>query len=125
MNSITIYGRLGGDPQIRQVKDANVTTFTIADTSRRKGADGQQITNWFTCSAWRQVGETIAKYCHKGDSLMIVGDLVMRPYKDKNGQDRTSIEVTVSDMAFGEKNRHVQPDVTPAAPQQGDDELPF
>ena len=123
MNKIVICGRLGEDPQMRQAKDATVTTFTVAETSSRKGADGQPVTNWFRCSAWRGLGETCAKYLHKGDGVTIIGDLVQRTYKDKSGAERTSIEVTVSDMAFGQK-KSAEPVPANRAPS-GDDELPF
>lgn len=124
MNKIVICGRLGEDPQMRQAKDANVTTFTVAETSIRKGADGKPVTNWFRCSAWRGLGETCAKYLHKGDGVTIIGDLVQRSYKDKSGADRTSLEVTVSDMAFGQRKSDEPIPSTPQ-PHGGDDELPF
>ena len=121
MNKITICGRLGDDPQMRQVGDTNVVSFSVAETSSRKGADGKPITNWFRCSAWRGLGETCAKYLHKGDGITIVGDLVQRSYKDKNGVDRQSLEVTVTDMAFGSRRT----DEAPATKPSGDDDLPF
>ena len=123
MNKITIVGRMGEDPQVRQVKDSRVTTFSFAETSSRKDADGKPVTNWFRCTVWGKLGENAAKYLHKGDGATLVGDLLIRTYKDKAGADRTSVDVTVTDFAFGEKNRGVQPTVNTAP--AGDDDLPF
>lgn len=124
MNSIAISGRLGADPEIRQVGDSRVTTFRLAETTSRKGQDGSYITNWYRCDAWGKTGETCAKYLHKGDPVTVTGELMIRNYKDKSGQDRTSVEVKIDRFAFGGKSQATAQQTVPA-PQESDDDLPF
>ena len=123
MNKITIVGRLGQDPQVRQVKDNRVTTFSFAETSTRKDQDGNYITNWYNCTAWGKLGENCAKWLHQGDGATIVGDLLLRKYKDKQNIERMSVDVTVSDLAFGQKKNDTPIPTTPA--NGNDDDLPF
>lgn len=123
MNKITIVGRLGQDPQVRQVKDNRVTTFSFAETSSRKDQNGTPITNWYNCTVWGKLGENCAKYLHQGDSATLVGDLLLRHYKDKQNVDRMSVDVTVSDLAFGQKKTDAPLAVTAA--KGDDDDMPF
>lgn len=100
MNRITFTGNLTRDPEMREVGGASCLNFTVASDSHTKNADGSYITNFYSCTAWRQAAETIAKYMHKGNKILISGDLCIRPYKDAQGNDRQSISVTVGEFEF-------------------------
>lgn len=40
------------------------------------------------------------KYLHKGDRVSIVGDLVLQSYVDTKGQERYSMQVSITDIEF-------------------------
>lgn len=100
MNKIYTIGNLTRDPEMKDVGGVPCLNFTVASDTRMKDSDGKVVTNFYTCTAWRQAAETIGKYMHKGDKIAVSGDLVIRPYKDNNGNDRTSVGVTVQDFEF-------------------------
>ena len=134
MNKIVVVGRLGEDPQMRQAGGANVCTFSVAENSIRKDANGEKITNWFRCSVWREKGEICAKYLHKGDAITVIGDIVPRTFTTKTGETRVSLELTVSDFEFGGRSNAGNAQTEPRSanapaskpmPADEDDDLPF
>lgn len=129
MNKIFLSGRLTADPELRDAKGANVCSFNLACDTRQNDGNGEKITNFYRCSAWRGLGETCSKYLHKGDQLEVVGDLVLRTYTDTKGMQRYSLDVTVSDVGFvstrGKGEGKSAPSHPPAEPISGEDELPF
>lgn len=100
MNKIFIIGNLTADPELRMTpQNIPVCSFTVA-VNRRKGANGQQETDYFKVSAWRGLGETCAKYLSKGRKAAIVGTVSARAYMANSGEARASLEVTAEDVEF-------------------------
>lgn len=133
MNKIHIIGRLTADPEQRTVRDLVCTNFTVASDSRRKDKDGNTTTTFFRCTAWRGLGETCAKYMHKGDRTYVIGEVSLQNYTDTKGRARTSLQVDVSDIELiSDKrpaNEHTeQSNTAPAAAAHtpnSEDDLPF
>jgi single-strand DNA-binding protein len=101
MNKIILIGRLGKDPELQVTPDGTpVTKFTLAVNRYSKTSTGErkEETDWFNVSAWRGLAETCEKYLHKGSKVYIEGRLSQRKYTDREGIQRTSIDVTVSEM---------------------------
>jgi len=72
-NHIVLVGRLVADPELRQTQDGvPVTSFRIA-VNRPKSRGGQEQTDFFGVSIWRQRAETAAKYLQKGRPVLIAG----------------------------------------------------
>ena len=40
------------------------------------------------------------KYLHKGDRVGVMGDLVLQSYVDTKGQERYSMQVSITDIEF-------------------------
>ena len=55
-------------------------------------------TDWFNIVAWRQLAEICERYLHKGSKVYLEGRLTQRKYTDRNGIERTMVEVIASDM---------------------------
>lgn len=135
MNTITVYGRLSSDVQLREVGGANVADFSIAGNTRRKDRETNQfITNFYRVNAWRGLGETAAKYLRKGNRVCVSGELVIRPYVDKDGTKRQAIEIDATGIDLVETKAESGADSATAAPAparagftpvETDDELPF
>ncbi len=101
MNKIMLIGRLGKDPELQVTPDGTpVTKFTLAVNRYSKTSSGErkEETDWFNVSAWRQLAETCEKYLHKGSKVYVEGRLSQRKYTDREGMQRTSIDVTITDM---------------------------
>jgi single-strand DNA-binding protein len=99
-NHIVLVGRLVADPELRQTQDGTpVTSFRIA-VNRPKGRSGQEQTDFFGVSVWRQRAEVAAKYLQKGKPVLVAGRLQIREYTDRDGNKRTAVEVTADDFQF-------------------------
>lgn len=127
MNKILLIGNLGRDPEMSYLQDGTaVTKFSLAVSrpSRSSGGERDRETDWYNVTAWRQLAERCSQYLHKGSKVYVEGRLVQRKYVDKTGAERTSIDVTLTDMEMlTPKNQ--QPDGAPAGVGGGnfDDDL--
>ncbi len=101
LNKIMLIGNLGRDPELQVTPDGTpVTKFSLAVSRSYKSRAGEQKdeTEWFNIIAWRQLAETCEKYLHKGSKVYVEGRLSQRKYTDREGVQRTSIDVTITDM---------------------------
>jgi single-strand DNA-binding protein len=102
-NKITIVGYLGRDPEMRFTPQGSaVCNFTVATTERRKDRNGefQDQTTWFRVAVFGKLAETANQYLSKGKQVYIEGRLRQDEYTDRDGQKRTTLEVTASDIQF-------------------------
>jgi single-strand DNA-binding protein len=116
MNSISVAGRIGKDPEQRTLNDGTaVLSFSVADD---QGKDKPAI--WWRASLFGKRAESLAQYLTKGSQVTIVGNVTEREYVDKDGQQRKSMEVRVSDIALqgGRAEQSSAPSQRPAAPRR-------
>ena len=130
-----VYGRLTQDPVRREAGSNFVTELNIAvDTSFKKD---EKLTNYYRASVWNKRGETCATYLHKGDAVLVVGDLTAREYTKKDGTMGYSLELGNCDVQFGQRSKNSEaayssapaPAPEPNAPttvmEDPEDSLPF
>lgn len=93
-------GNLTRDPELRQAGDTPVCNFSIACNERYKDRNGQQQekTEFVNIVAWRQLAEICGKYLHKGKQVYVEGKLTTRKWQDKDGKDKYTTEVVLSEM---------------------------
>ena len=121
LNHVSIMGRLARDPELRTTTSGkSVVSFTIATDRNRKDANGQNQTDWIQMTAWGKTAEFICKYFQKGSMIAIDGRLQSKTYQDKNGNNRTDMEVVVEEVNFvGAKSAsNADSNAQPAARQQ-------
>lgn len=121
LNHVSIMGRLARDPELRTTTSGkSVVSFTIATDRNRKDANGQNQTDWIRMTAWEKTAEFICKYFQKGSMIAIDGRLQSKTYQDKNGNNRTDMEVVVEEVNFvGAKSAsNADSNAQPAALQQ-------
>ncbi|MBR0463473.1 MAG: single-stranded DNA-binding protein [Clostridia bacterium] len=130
MNSIILIGNLTRDPEKRTTQSGiSSATFTLAVNRRVKGPDGQRVTDFIKCVAWRQTADFIAQYGAKGRKLAVIGELQSRSY-EKDGAQHTVWEVIVSNAEFV-TNPETKPEPEPKQAhnegfvEEPDGELPF
>jgi single-strand DNA-binding protein len=102
-NKIILVGNLGRDPELRYTAQGTpVCSFSLATNERRKDKNGemQDQTTWFRVTLWNRLAETASQYLTKGKPVYIEGRLRTDEYTDRDGKQRTTLEVTASDMHF-------------------------
>jgi single-strand DNA-binding protein len=101
LNKIMLIGNLGRDPELNVTAEGTpVTKFSLA-VSRNyttKSGEKKEETEWFNIVAWDKLAERCERYLHKGSKVYIEGRLSQRKYTDREGVQRTSVDVTVTDM---------------------------
>ncbi len=102
-NKITIVGYLGRDPELRYTPQGTaVCNLSVATTERRKNVAGEyeDHTTWFRVTLWNRQAELAAEYLAKGRQVYVEGRLRLEQYTDREGNPRTSLEVTATEMQF-------------------------
>ena len=101
---ITLVGNLGQDPEMRYTPSGvPVTSFSVAVNKRWTNQEGQQQdkTTWFRVTTWRKQAEVVSQYLTKGSRVLVVGEVdEARPWTDRDGNNRASLEVTANQVRF-------------------------
>ena len=101
MNKVFLIGNLTRDPELRETPSGvPMCRFAIAVTRPYSSQDGERQTDFFECTAWRALGETIARFTKKGNKVAIAGHIQIRNYEDNQGAKRTAVDVIVQDCEF-------------------------
>ncbi len=101
LNKAIIMGRITANPELRQTQGGvSVLSFTVAVDSRFTNQNGERQTNFIHCVAWRHTAEFISKYFVKGQMIAVDGSLQSRSYVDKNGNNRSVLELVVENVSF-------------------------
>ena len=119
LNVVAIMGRLARDPEMRQTATGkSVAAFRIACDRGRKDASGQMQTDWLDVVAWDKLAEFVCRYFAKGQMIAVSGRLQTRSYQDKNGNNRTAVEIVAGTLNFcgGKAESGGTPASAPAAP---------
>lgn len=98
-------GRLVADPELRRTQSGvSVTSFRIAN-DRDYGKGEEKETDFFDVVAWRSTAEFICKYFTKGRMISVDGRLQTRGWKDREGNNRVSIEILVDNAYFADSKK--------------------
>lgn len=77
-------------------------TMRVAWTPRRMdqatGGWADDATSFLTVLCWRKLAENTATCLRKGDPVVVKGRFSVRDYEDKNGMQRTAVEVDASSV---------------------------
>ena len=128
LNKAILMGRLTRDPELKYTQNnLPVVQFTVA-VERNRAAQGQEKqTDFINVVAWRKTAEFVSQWFTKGMMIIVTGSIQSRRWQDKNGNNRTSIEVVADEVQFGESKRSREansgyqggyPDAYAPAPQQ-------
>ncbi len=102
MNKVYLIGNLTRDPELSETNSGvAVCRFGIA-VSRRfaQGGDAERQTDFFNCTAWRGLAETIARFCKKGNKVAVTGSIQIRNLEDNAGQKRTYVDIVCDEVEF-------------------------
>mgnify|MGYP001369845448 FL=1 len=148
LNKVLLIGRLGNDPEIKQmVNGKSVARLSIATSNTWKDkntGEKKEKTEWHRVVIFNEgLVKVVEQYVKKGAQVYIEGQLTTRKWKDeKAGIDRYSTEVVLqgfnsSFKILSSKNNQIAssqeniseksslPNEENTAPNDLDDEIPF
>jgi single-strand DNA-binding protein len=70
--NIQVTGYVGSDPQVRQVGEQQVASFSVAVSRKTRSGDKQTV--WVRVSCWNKLAEIAAKYVHKGSLVQVTAE---------------------------------------------------
>ena len=127
INSVTLVGRAGRDPEVRYFESGTVVANLTMAVNRRSRDDEP---DWFNLEIWGKQAQVAADYVKKGSLIGITGSFKLDSWKDRNtGEDRNKPVVRVDRLEllgskrdsensnFQNNNSYNQ--------QPNDDEIPF
>ena len=127
INSVTLVGRAGRDPEVRYFESGTVVANLTMAVNRRNREDEP---DWFNLEIWGKQAQVAADYVKKGSLIGITGSFKMDSWKDRNtGETRSKPVVRVDRLellgskrdsensSFQSNNSYNQ--------QANNDEIPF
>ena len=101
LNNITLVGRIVKDPELKQTQNGVAyLNFAIAVERDYAGADGNRITDFLDCKAWKGTAEFIAKWFKKGSWIGLTGSMQTDSYTDKDGNNRKAVYCNAKTASF-------------------------
>lgn len=108
-------GRLTRNPEQGQTqRGTQYVTVNVATDSSRRDQNGEYLTTFVRVTVWGQRGDFVLQHFVKGDPIFVAGELVLTTYQTREGEQRSSLELTADNVGFvpqAPKNR------APQAPQ--------
>ena len=127
INSVTLVGRAGRDPEVRYFESGTVVANLTMAVNRRNRDDEP---DWFNLEIWGKQAQVAADYVKKGSLIGITGSFKLDSWKDRNtGEDRNKPVVRVDRLELlGSKrdseNNNFQ-NSNSFNQQPSNDEIPF
>ncbi len=94
MLNITAHGNLGKDPELKNVGQNQVASFSLAVRT------GKDETTWMNCAVWGKRAQTAAEYLRKGAKITIAGQAKLNSYTTQDGTEKQSLNVNVNDFTL-------------------------
>ena len=99
---VMIIGNLGSDPEMRYTPtNRAVTQFNVAvnqSTKNQQTGEWVEETDWFRVSVWGERAERMAETLRKGNKVFVEGRFKTREFEGRDGQKRTSLEITADSI---------------------------
>jgi len=101
LNKVLLIGRLGADPEIKQmINGKNVARLSLATSQSWKDkntGEKKEKTEWHRIVVFNEgLVNVVQQYLKKGAQVYVEGQLTTRKWKDeKSGQDKYSTEIVI------------------------------
>lgn len=120
INSATVLGRVGKDPEVREAGKGKVAQFSLATGGKYTTKDGREVddTAWHNIVAWNSLADRAEKFIRKGNQVCVIGRISYREYTDNNGNKRYITEIIADTIELcGGKNEESKPTIAQPAPR--------
>lgn len=146
LNKVLLIGRLGNDPEIKQMQNgksvARLSVATSESWKDKNTGERKEKTEWHRVVIFNEgLVNIVQKYLKKGAQVYIEGQLNTNKYTDSNGQEKYSTQVVLQGynssltMLDGKNslsgdskkidNSQLPSDDMPDISQDPDDKVPF
>ena len=146
LNKVLLIGRLGNDPEIKQMQNgksvARLSVATSESWKDKNTGEKKEKTEWHRVVIFNEgLVNVVQKYLKKGAQVYIEGQLNTNKYTDSNGQEKYSTQVVLQGynssltMLDGKNslsgdskkidNSQLPSDDMPDISQDPDDKVPF
>ena len=133
VNRVTLLGRVGKDPEIKQFDGGNKASFSLATTERgyttKAGVKIEETTTWHNIVCWKGLATIAERFVKKGDLIYIEGKITNRSW-ESDGYKHYITEIVADNIELlGGKSEAKEAQSTYSEPEKGinseDDGLPF
>ena len=146
LNKVLLIGRLGNDPEIKQMQNgksvARLSVATSESWKDKNTGEKKEKTEWHRVVIFNEgLVSVVQKYLKKGAQVYIEGQLNTNKYTDSNGQEKYSTQIVLQGysssltMLDGKKSSsgdskklegtQLPSDDMPDISQDPDDKVPF
>ena len=98
VNKVTLVGRVGQSPTVRETAKGKVCTLTLATNS---GYGDKETTDWHKITFFDKIARTVEEHVAKGQELYIEGRIKYSKWTDKEGIEKWSTEIIAQHMQMG------------------------
>jgi len=100
MNKVVLIGNLTRDPELTTTGTGiSVCKFGLAVNRNFTNAQGERDVDFFTITAWRNLGENCGKFLLKGAKVAVSGRIETRTY-EKEGVRHHATDIVADDVLF-------------------------
>lgn len=103
INKVIVVGRLGNDPEIKNVSPTQtVARLSVATSENWTDREGQkqERTEWHRIVVWGKLADLCGKYLTKGRQVYVEGRLQTRSWEDQQGQKKYTTEIVANTVQF-------------------------
>ena len=100
LNKVLLIGRLGNDPEIKQMQNgksvARLSVATSESWKDKNTGEKKEKTEWHRVVIFNEgLVRVVQKYLKKGAQVYIEGQLNTNKYTDSNGQEKYSTQIVL------------------------------
>jgi single-strand DNA-binding protein len=140
LNSLTIIGFVGADPEQRQARNngSKFTVLSVATQRSWKNAEDEWVSKieWHRIAIFRpRLAESVLNSIKKGDHILVEGELVSSTYERPNGKSKKSPTTKITSWSIradvvrkldrGEPQPEVAASTTAGQASEESDEIPY
>lgn len=114
INRVTILGRVGKDPEIKQFDGGSKFSFSVATTERgytaKNGTVIPEKTEWHNIVCWKGLATIAERFVKKGDLIYIEGKITTRSW-ETDGKKHYMTEIVADNIELlGSKSEKTEKD---------------
>lgn len=146
LNKVLLIGRLGNDPEIKQMQNgksvARLSVATSENWKDKNSGEKKEKTEWHRVVIFNEgLVNVVQQYLKKGAQIYIEGQLSTNKYTDKDGQEKYSTQIVLqgynstlkmigggskmTDSSIDQSSSSSLPSDEISPPSDLDDEVPF
>jgi len=146
LNKVLLIGRLGNDPEIKQMQNgksvARLSVATSESWKDKNSGEKKEKTEWHRVVIFNEgLVNVVQQYLKKGAQIYVEGQLSTNKYTDNNGQEKYSTQIVLQgynstlkmlggsskgvESSMDQSSSSALPSDEISPPSDLDDEVPF